>query len=186
MRKAIGAAMLAALVLSVGAAASRHAASFNLVANLKARNEVPKPAGVPASAVGLFTAKAAEQSNGGVKITWRLTFSHLTGAATASHIHLAKVGVSGPVAVPLVASEPVDPRPHRRRERDPEEEQREDHAELPERERDGDDRDADERRDERAAGCIWHFAGLFAPGDAQQTRTKPSLAEPLPRAGRRA
>src|SRR6266540_6942361 len=101
MRKAIGAAMLAALVLSVGAAASRHAASFNLVANLKARNEVPKPAGVPASAVGLFTAKAAEQSNGGAKITWRLTFSHLTGAATASHIHIGKVGVAGPVAVPL-------------------------------------------------------------------------------------
>jgi len=101
MRKTIGAAVLAALVLSAGAVASQQSESYNLVANLKARSEVPKPTGVPTSAVGLFTAKTVEQSNGGAKITWRLTFSHLTGAGTAAHIHLGKVGKSGPVAISL-------------------------------------------------------------------------------------
>ena len=101
MLKTIGTVLVAALALSVAATASQKSASYQLTANLKARNEVPKPAGVSTSAVGLFTAKAVEQSGGGAKITWRLTFSHLTGAATASHIHLGKVGASGPVAVSL-------------------------------------------------------------------------------------
>jgi|SRR6266540_1613814 hypothetical protein len=101
MLKTIGATLVAGLVLTAGAVASQQGETYNLVANLKARNEVPKPAGVSTSAVGLFTAKAVEQSNGGAKITWRLTFSHLTGAATAAHIHLGKVGVAGPVAVGL-------------------------------------------------------------------------------------
>jgi hypothetical protein len=34
-------------------------------------------------------------------MTWRLTFSRLTGRATAAHIHIGARGRSGPVAVPL-------------------------------------------------------------------------------------
>jgi len=45
---------------------------------------------------GTFTATLT-----GNKLSWHLTFSHLTGPATAAHIHLGKAGVSGNVLVPL-------------------------------------------------------------------------------------
>jgi hypothetical protein len=34
-------------------------------------------------------------------ITWRLTFSRLTGRAVAAHIHIGRAGRAGPVAVAL-------------------------------------------------------------------------------------
>ena len=37
----------------------------------------------------------------GKKLKFTLKFSHLTGAATAAHIHMGANGVSGPVIVPL-------------------------------------------------------------------------------------
>jgi hypothetical protein len=37
----------------------------------------------------------------GSKLAWKLTFEHLTGKATAAHIHIAKRGKAGPVAIPL-------------------------------------------------------------------------------------
>ena len=101
MRKTIGVTVLGALALAAGAAASQNGQKYNLVANLKAANEVPKPTGVRTSAVGLFTAKVTEQSNGSAKVTWKLTFKNLTGKAMAAHIHLGKKGVSGPVALAL-------------------------------------------------------------------------------------
>ena len=45
---------------------------------------------------GTFT---GDISNGKLKFT--LKFSHLTGAASAAHIHMGAKGVSGPVIVPL-------------------------------------------------------------------------------------
>jgi len=37
----------------------------------------------------------------GKKLKFTLKFSHLTGPATAAHIHMGAKGVSGPVVVPL-------------------------------------------------------------------------------------
>ena len=37
----------------------------------------------------------------GPSLAWRLTFSGLSGKAVAAHVHLGRVGVAGPVAVPL-------------------------------------------------------------------------------------
>jgi hypothetical protein len=45
---------------------------------------------------GSFTATLT-----GNKLSWHLTFSHLTGSATAAHIHLGKAGVAGNVLIPL-------------------------------------------------------------------------------------
>ena len=45
---------------------------------------------------GTFTATLT-----GNTLSWHLAFSHLTGAATAAHIHLGKAGVSGNVLIPL-------------------------------------------------------------------------------------
>ena len=102
MKKLLTAIVLgtvAALVVSafaLGAARGTYMAG----AKLTAKAEVPAPAGVPAAAKGAFTGTYVENAKGAV-FKWRLTFSGLTGSATAAHIHMAKVGVAGPVIVPL-------------------------------------------------------------------------------------
>lgn len=66
---------------------------------LNARQEVPKPKGA-ARATGRFTATAVKTGSSAV-VTWRLTYSRLTGRAVAAHIHLGRPGVAGPVAISL-------------------------------------------------------------------------------------
>ena len=66
---------------------------------LTARQEVPKPKGAP-RATGRFTATAVKTGSSAV-LTWRLTFSKLTGRAVAAHIHLGRRGAAGPVSVTL-------------------------------------------------------------------------------------
>lgn len=66
---------------------------------LSARQEVPRPRGA-ARAVGRFTATAVRTGSSAV-LSWRLTYSRLTGRAVAAHIHLGARGVAGRVAVPL-------------------------------------------------------------------------------------
>ena len=85
-----------ALILSAGAAGGTHATKMKFTAVLNAGQEVPHPAGAMSGASGKFTASVT-----GTKITWKLTFAHLTGAATAAHIHAGKKGVPGAVLVPL-------------------------------------------------------------------------------------
>ena len=65
-------------------------------AKLTVGQERPRPRGTRASASGTFTATLA-----GKTLKWRLTFAHLTGAATAAHIHLGAKGKAGAVLVPL-------------------------------------------------------------------------------------
>ena len=66
---------------------------------LNSRQEVPKPKG-GARAAGRFTVTAVKTGSSAV-ITWRLTFSKLTGRAVAAHIHLGRRGVAGAVSVSL-------------------------------------------------------------------------------------
>ena len=102
MVKAFGAAVVVGVAIVGVAFAGPQGSTYKLTANLKARSEVPKTVGVPASAVGLFTATAVLQRYGGAKITWRLSFSHLTGRASGgAHIHLGKPGQAGKVAAAL-------------------------------------------------------------------------------------
>lgn len=67
---------------------------------LRAGQERPKPKGKVGRARGTFTATVTKQGSSAV-IAWRLTFSKLTGKATAAHIHSGRRGVAGPVIVPL-------------------------------------------------------------------------------------
>lgn len=67
---------------------------------LNARQEVPRPKGSANRARGTFTATVTKLGTSGT-IAWRLTFSKLTGRATAAHVHIARRGRAGPVAVPL-------------------------------------------------------------------------------------
>ena len=75
--------------------------TYTLVANMKASSEVPKPKGVPAGAVGAFKGTAVEQQNDRARLTWRLTFSRLSGKAVAAHIHAGRAGRAGNVLLPL-------------------------------------------------------------------------------------
>src|SRR5262245_34438914 len=101
MSKVIGAVALVALALAGFALASAGGDSYKVSARLKARTEVPRPTGVPATAAGAFTGTATELANNKARITWKLTFSHLSGRAIAAHIHLGKPGKAGPVALAL-------------------------------------------------------------------------------------
>ena len=69
---------------------------------LRAAQERPKPKGKLAKAKGTFNATITRTGTSGV-ITWRLTFSKLTGGAIAAHIHSGARGKAGPVIVPLCA-----------------------------------------------------------------------------------
>jgi hypothetical protein len=88
----IAASALFVTGLGLGATGSRET---KLTARLAARSEIPAPKGA-ARATGMFAATLVGRS-----LTWRLTFSGLTGKALAAHVHLAKPGVAGPVVVPL-------------------------------------------------------------------------------------
>lgn len=69
---------------------------------LRASQERPKPKGNVRRASGTFTATVTKSGTSAV-ITWRLTFSKLTGRAVAAHIHSGPRGRPGPVIVPLCA-----------------------------------------------------------------------------------
>jgi CHRD domain len=86
---------LAGVVAAV-AVAGQSASPIELSAKLNNREEVPAPRGEPARAGGSFSAKLT-----GKTLTWKLTFSHLSGAAVAAHIHSGAKRKSGPVIVPL-------------------------------------------------------------------------------------
>jgi hypothetical protein len=89
-------AALAVTAFALGAARTTHM----IGATLGAKAEVPAPKGAPAGAKGSFIGSYTEHQDKGV-LTWRLTFSGLSGPGTAAHIHVGKVGVAGPVIVPL-------------------------------------------------------------------------------------
>ena len=85
------AALVAALAVSALALAAVR--STDVHAKLDPMADHAK--GAP-NAKGAFTATV-----NGTKVSWKLTFSGLTGPAAAAHIHKGKAGVSGPVSVAL-------------------------------------------------------------------------------------
>ena len=96
---ALVASLASAVVLvlaSYAGVGSAAGPTFHLSAVLSAAQEVPHPKGAMSGATGRFTATLA---NGTLK--WHLTFSHLTGRATAAHIHVGVKGKAGAVLVPL-------------------------------------------------------------------------------------
>jgi hypothetical protein len=99
--KTLAFALVAAFALVGAALAASQKDTYSLSATLKGRSEVPKPVGVPAGATGRFTGKAVELENDRAQITWRLTFSKLSGRAVAAHIHVGRAGKAGPVVAGL-------------------------------------------------------------------------------------
>jgi CHRD domain len=97
----IGVALAAAGSLVALAIAAPQEDTYRLTAGLKAGAEVPKPQGVPTGASGRFTGTVVEQANDRARVTWRLTFSRLSGRAMAAHIHTGRVGKAGGVMAGL-------------------------------------------------------------------------------------
>ena len=98
MKKLYLAALSAALAVVVFTSVASGGAKVTstLTAVMNASQEVPHPKGAMSGARGRFTGTL---SNGILK--WHLSFAHLTGRATAAHIHVGVKGKSGPVLVPL-------------------------------------------------------------------------------------
>ena len=97
---------IAVLVVVLGSAVVAAAAfgkgpeTFKVGAKLTLKAEVPKAAGAPAAAAGVFTATVKE--NGKTRtVTWKLIYTHLSGAGFAAHIHKGAPGKAGPVIVSL-------------------------------------------------------------------------------------
>jgi CHRD domain len=91
-------AAFAALALTAFSSAGTRGV-MGVSAKLTAAQEVPKQVVVNTKGTGLFSASLQ-----GKKLTWKLTFSGLTGPATAAHIHLGALGKAGNVVVVLCAS----------------------------------------------------------------------------------
>lgn len=91
-----GLALAALVVVSLAAAKE----SYRISATLDVKQEVPKQAVKAPNARGSFTGTVVEN---GKKATlkWKLSYSHLSGAATAAHIHLGRRGVAGNVLIAL-------------------------------------------------------------------------------------
>jgi hypothetical protein len=89
----------ATAVALVAVAFAGAAETYTVSATLKNNTEVPKPKGARL-AKGSFSAKYVEDETGAT-LTWKLTYSRLSGNALAAHIHMGKPGVAGPVIVPL-------------------------------------------------------------------------------------
>jgi phosphoribosylformylglycinamidine (FGAM) synthase-like enzyme len=89
------AASLAVVALAFGASRT----TVSVEAKLTAKQEVPAQVVKDTKAKGLFTGKLD-----GRKLTWKLTFSGLTGPATQAHIHMGAMGKAGNVVVVLCNS----------------------------------------------------------------------------------
>ena len=102
MKKLVSLAGLAAvmsLVVVALAPAAQRSGTYTVNASLNPRQETPRPKRA-VTARGSFTGTYVENKTGAV-LKWKLTFTRLTGSATAAHIHSGKRGVAGPVIVPL-------------------------------------------------------------------------------------
>jgi hypothetical protein len=101
MRKLVSALAAGAVVslVATGLALGSARDTYKVGATLTAKAEVPAPTGA-SGAKGTFAGTYVENKSGAV-FTWKLSFSGLTGSATAAHIHMGKPGVAGAVLVPI-------------------------------------------------------------------------------------
>jgi hypothetical protein len=86
-----------ACTAAVSLAGPAMAATVNLKAELNGAAEVPPN---PSAAKGSVTAAFDTATK---KLTWKGSYSGLSGPATAAHLHIGEVGKNGGVAVPIFA-----------------------------------------------------------------------------------
>jgi hypothetical protein len=84
-----------ALTMAIVLAVPAQAEVVNLKASINASSEVPPN---PSKASGTLTATYDTSSK---KLSWKGSYSGLTGPATAAHFHSAEPGKNGGVALPI-------------------------------------------------------------------------------------
>ena len=94
----ITAGLAAGTLVAAGLAAA--GSTFRISASMNATQEIPKQVVKAPNARGSFAGTVVEKGKSAT-LKWKLTYSHLTGPATAAHIHLGKRGVAGNVLVAL-------------------------------------------------------------------------------------
>jgi len=100
--KKLVAALLLAAVTALALTALSSAGTRDVMgvsAKLTAHEEVPAQVVKDTKATGQFAGRLS-----GSKLTWKLTFSGLTGPVTGAHIHMGGMGTAGNVVVVLCAS----------------------------------------------------------------------------------
>jgi CHRD domain-containing protein len=101
MRKTVfatGAVLVLSLALvAIATGAARD--TYKVSAKLTPGADVPKPKGA-SGASGSFSGKYVEHASSAT-LTWKLSFTGMTGPVLQAHIHMGKPGVSGNVIVPL-------------------------------------------------------------------------------------
>jgi hypothetical protein len=98
VRKLVPFALVVATALVLTAVSLGASRGMGWSATLTAAQEIPKQVVKTPAAKGAFHATLS-----GKTLTWKLTFSHLSGPALQAHIHLGAMGKSGNVLVPLCA-----------------------------------------------------------------------------------
>jgi hypothetical protein len=91
-----------ALVVAGSVSARSQATTIRIAAAMNSGDERPAPTGDVANARGAFSATVTKTDTGAT-LNWTLTFTNMSGPATAAHIHIAERGTPGPVVVPLCA-----------------------------------------------------------------------------------
>jgi Cu/Zn superoxide dismutase len=91
-----------ALVVAGSVSARSQATAIRIAAVMNSGDERPAPTGDVANARGTFTATVTK-TDAGASLNWTLTFTNMSGPATAAHIHTGARGTPGPVVVPLCA-----------------------------------------------------------------------------------
>ena len=97
-----GVALAVVAFVTAGIAFAATGATYKVAATLNAKQEVPKQAVSAPNGTGAFSGKYVEHGKTAT-LTWKLTIAHLSGPASAAHIHLGKRGVAGNVLVALCA-----------------------------------------------------------------------------------
>jgi hypothetical protein len=99
--RSIAPALACAALLAL--ASSAMAATMNMKADLKPTNEVP-----PTDSKGSGSVTATYDSDS-KKLTWKGSYTGLTGPATAAHFHAGDSGKNGGVVVPIApATSPLE------------------------------------------------------------------------------
>ncbi len=99
MKKVLVLAALAAVAaLTLTAVSTASMGAMKVTAKLNAAQEVPAQVVKDTAAKGTFTGTLT-----GKKLKWKLTYSGLTGPASAAHIHIGAMGKAGNVLISLCA-----------------------------------------------------------------------------------
>jgi len=98
----VTAGLAAGTLVAAGLGTAGSTVTYKVSASLNAKQEIPKQVVKAPNATGSFSGTYVEHGKTAT-LKWKLTYSRMSGAPSAAHIHLGKTGVAGNVIVSLCA-----------------------------------------------------------------------------------